>query len=306
MTSVSPYTPSFHFPSDPAPLRKINDLKLQAELHAISEFAHDLTTALQRVIRDDDTLVDQLVRLRNLHPELLAWFVSHLEGTQATQSIKYTYPVRAVSTSNILNLANSVTVDGVAMVTGDRLLVAGQTDETQNGIYIVDTSHPWLRAPDLPHGVVADPRFGVTVSEGTVYGETAWRLSPVHQNPAPPQPLVGVHPIRFVQVFGPFPLPISRGGTGATTAAGARANLQATTRFVATWTANGTATSHVFNISGVLNATECTISVYRQPSSSSTWELTYVDTEVTPTTITLIFMSPPAAGDKFRVVAVGL
>lgn len=304
MTSVSPYTPSFHFPSDPAPFRKINDLKLQAELHAIADFAHQLTAALQRVIRDDDTLVDQLVRLRNLHPELLAWLLSHIDGTQATQSIQYTYPVRAVATSHILNLANSVTVDGVVMGTGDRVLVTGQNDPTQNGIYIVDINHPWLRASDLPHGTVADPRFGVTVSEGAIYGETAWRLSPIHQNPAPPQPLVGVHPIQFVQVFGPFPLPISRGGTGATTPAGARGALQATTRFVATWTANGTATSHTFAVSQVVNATECVISVYRQ-ATPSTWELTYVDTNITPTTITLIFNSPPAAGETFRVVAVG-
>ena len=54
--------------------------------------------------------------------------------------------VRAATTANI-TLSGAQTVDGVALVAGDRVLVKDQTTQSQNGIYLV-ASGAWTRAVD--------------------------------------------------------------------------------------------------------------------------------------------------------------
>lgn len=73
--------------------------------------------------------------------------------------------VRAASTGN-LTLSAAQTVDGVALVAGDRVLVKDQTTQTQNGIYVV-AAGAWTRALDADSaGELA--AMTVTVDEGTV------------------------------------------------------------------------------------------------------------------------------------------
>ena len=56
-------------------------------------------------------------------------------------------PCRSYATTAI-TLSGEQTVAGVALVTGDRVLVGGQADATANGIYIVSTG-AWQRSPDF-------------------------------------------------------------------------------------------------------------------------------------------------------------
>lgn len=56
-------------------------------------------------------------------------------------------PCRACSTSNI-TLSGEQTIDGVAVVTDDRVLVTGQTSSVDNGIYVADTG-AWIRSTDM-------------------------------------------------------------------------------------------------------------------------------------------------------------
>jgi hypothetical protein len=56
-------------------------------------------------------------------------------------------PVRLASTLANLTLSGEQTIDGVAAVDGDRILVTAQTDETQNGIWQVSTGL-WQRTAD--------------------------------------------------------------------------------------------------------------------------------------------------------------
>lgn len=71
--------------------------------------------------------------------------VSRTTGLASSAAFKA--PCRAVATTNI-SLSGEQTIDGVAVVDGDRVLVNGQSDATQNGIYIVSTGD-WERAPDF-------------------------------------------------------------------------------------------------------------------------------------------------------------
>ncbi|HEX6992387.1 MAG TPA: hypothetical protein VF151_10895 [Gemmatimonadales bacterium] len=76
-------------------------------------------------------------------------------------------PVRAASTAN-LTLSGEQTVDGVVLVTGDRVLVWQQTTASENGIYVVDTGS-WTRADDF------DGSYDIT--QGTlvrVYGGSSY------------------------------------------------------------------------------------------------------------------------------------
>lgn len=56
-------------------------------------------------------------------------------------------PCRVCSTSNI-TLSGEQTIDGVAVVTDDRVLVTAQTSSVNNGIYVADTG-AWVRATDF-------------------------------------------------------------------------------------------------------------------------------------------------------------
>lgn len=64
-----------------------------------------------------------------------------------TTSVAVKPPCR-VQTTAAITLSGEQTVNGVAVVTGDRVLVKDQADNTTNGIYIADTS-AWSRAPDF-------------------------------------------------------------------------------------------------------------------------------------------------------------
>jgi hypothetical protein len=63
------------------------------------------------------------------------------------------------------------TVDGVALATGDRILIKNQATGADNGIYVVAASGAPARAADLAAGSDA-AGAAVTVVEGTVNGDT--------------------------------------------------------------------------------------------------------------------------------------
>lgn len=62
------------------------------------------------------------------------------------QGIDAKASVRVATTANI-TLSGTQTVDGIALVAGDRVLVKDQSSAAQNGIYVVDAS-TWTRATD--------------------------------------------------------------------------------------------------------------------------------------------------------------
>jgi uncharacterized cupin superfamily protein len=60
--------------------------------------------------------------------------------------VAFKAPCRVATTANI-TLSGEQTIDGVAVVAGDRVLVKEQTSGVNNGIYICRAS-AWDRAPD--------------------------------------------------------------------------------------------------------------------------------------------------------------
>lgn len=89
----------------------------------------------------------------------------------AINGLAWKDPVRVVAISDI-TLSGEQTIDSVAVVTGESVLVAGQTDPTENGIYVVD-SGSWTRRTDADSGAKI-LEAAVFVEEGTIYQDTAW------------------------------------------------------------------------------------------------------------------------------------
>lgn len=79
--------------------------------------------------------------------------------------------VRLLTDSDI-TLSGTQTLDGVAAVVGNRVLTAGQTDPTENGIWVV-AAGAWTRATDLAAGASGAGAF-MFVEEGTSYADTGW------------------------------------------------------------------------------------------------------------------------------------
>lgn len=88
--------------------------------------------------------------------------------------------VRVASTANIAvasALVNASTIDGVAVATGDRVLLKNQTAQAENGIWVVVASGAASRATDADIAAEVKGGLSVWVNEGTVNGDTRWVLT---------------------------------------------------------------------------------------------------------------------------------
>ncbi|HWO99763.1 MAG TPA: hypothetical protein VNL74_03965 [Methylococcus sp.] len=83
--------------------------------------------------------------------------------------------VRAATTANI-TLSGTQTIDGVAVVAGDRVLVKNQTTASQNGVYVVSAG-AWSRASDFDANAEVTAGACMFVSEGTTNGNQTWVLT---------------------------------------------------------------------------------------------------------------------------------
>lgn len=101
----------------------------------------------------------------------------------------------AATTGNIdLATGGLLTVDGVTLVAGDRVLVRAQNAPAENGIYVA-AAGAWSRAADYNAAAEVDPGDFVFVSGGTLYNNTGW----VQENAVT---TLGTDPISFVQFSG--------------------------------------------------------------------------------------------------------
>jgi len=102
--------------------------------------------------------------------------------------------VRAATTANI-TLSGTQTVDGVALIAGDRVLVKDQSTASANGIYVVAAS-TWSRSTDADTDAEVTSGMFTFVEEGTVNADSGWVLST--NNPI----VVGSTSLTFAQFSG--------------------------------------------------------------------------------------------------------
>ena len=77
--------------------------------------------------------------------------------------------IRSVFTTNVASLtAGPTSNDGVTFISNDRLLLAGQTTQSQNGVYIWTTGGVFTRAGDLASNFEMSEGSTWEITEGTV------------------------------------------------------------------------------------------------------------------------------------------
>ena len=94
-------------------------------------------------------------------------------GVLGTLGIKA--PCVAASTGN-LTLSGEQTLNGIACVTGDRVLVKDQSTASSNGIYSVDTGD-WTRTLDFNGNFDIMRGTLIYVTQGTSVGKGIWTVS---------------------------------------------------------------------------------------------------------------------------------
>jgi hypothetical protein len=221
--------------------------------------------------------------------------------------------VRVATTANgtlATAFANGQTVDGVTLVTGDRILLKNQSTGSQNGIYVVAASGAPTRATDADVSAEVTPGMAVFAEEGTANGNTAWVLTT--DGPI----TLGTTALVFAQFMGvgtytagtgltltgtvfslTTPVSVANGGTNATTAAAARTSLGAVGKFAANCSTSATQT-----VTHSLGTTDVHVAV---------WELTgslrgvIVETRIVDANnVQLLFSVAPSSG-QYRVVVMG-
>lgn len=114
--------------------------------------------------------------------------------------------VKAASTAD-LTLSGTQTVDGVALIAADRILVKNQTNAEENGIYVV-AAGAWARASDADTWAELISAF-VFVEEGSTWADTAW-VSTVDDGGT-----LNTTDVTWVQFAAPGSTTASNLGTGA-------------------------------------------------------------------------------------------
>ena len=104
--------------------------------------------------------------------------------------LSFKAPALVTTTGNI-TLSGLQTVDGIALVAGNRVLVKNQSNTAQNGIYVA-SSGAWSYASD--GNVYADyPSAFLFVEEGTTWAGSAWVCT------SQPGGTLGTTPVTFTQ-----------------------------------------------------------------------------------------------------------
>jgi hypothetical protein len=118
-----------------------------------------------------------------------------------TEGLNVHASVKVATTANITNtiiaedLENGKTIDGVTLVTGDRVLVKNQTVKSENGIYIVPANGVASRATDYNSTPEVDAGDFIFVESGTTNGKTGWVQTNVITT-------IGTDDIEFTQFSG--------------------------------------------------------------------------------------------------------
>jgi hypothetical protein len=98
----------------------------------------------------------------------------------AVVGIDWKASVRAATTVTgtlATDFVNGSVIDGVTLVTGNRILIKNQSTGSQNGIYVVNATGAPTRSTDADVAAEITASFAVFVEEGTTNADSGWTLT---------------------------------------------------------------------------------------------------------------------------------
>jgi hypothetical protein len=231
----------------------------------------------------------------------------------AAVGIDWKPSVRVATTASI-TLSGTQTIDGVAVVANERVLVKDQSSGSQNGIYVVSASG-WSRSTDADTSAEVTGGFAVWVNEGSANGDSGWVLT--NNDPI----TLGTTALTFTQFTGlgqitpgtglsksgntislSTPVSLANGGTNSSTASGARQSIGAPGFYSSATHSAGTQiqilqSTHGLNTNGVFIV---------QVFEVSSGDLVFPDINVNTTsgTVTINFAASQLA-NSHRVTIIG-
>jgi hypothetical protein len=147
------------------PASTISDLASVVQAYRLDQFASptaSLSVANQKITNLASPTSDTDAANR-------AFVISQVQAAATGISVKD--PVRVVAIANTA-LTGLQTVDGVALIAGDRVLLVGQTDAKQNGVYVA-AAGAWSRPATEDETAELKGAFWL-VNEGTLREKTQW------------------------------------------------------------------------------------------------------------------------------------
>jgi hypothetical protein len=131
-------------------------------------------TASRLAIRDSSGNLKVATPTDDAHAATKGYVDAARSGLDVKQS------VRAATTAPInlsADLENGDVIDGVTLVTGDRVLVKNQSTGSENGIYVVVASGAASRSTDADTNAEVTAGMFTFVAEGTTNADSGWVLT---------------------------------------------------------------------------------------------------------------------------------
>lgn len=231
--------------------------------------------------------------------------------TQAITQLDSKQSVRVTATSNI-TISGPQTIDGVAVVVGDRVLLTAQTDAKNNGLWTVQSA-VWSRTLDADGASEFTSGLQAVATEGTANADKPYILTT-------PDPIVlGTTALTFAPTLGVGGGVAYTNGdglslSGATFAVkpkpsggllvdGTGVSLDPSYTGFARKFATGVPSLTTATITHSLNTTDVSVTVYEIASGAEV-DVDVLHPSASPNTVQLVFAVAPAAG-TLRVVVIG-
>lgn len=205
------------------------------------------------------------------------------------------------------SFANAQTIDGVALVTGDRILIKDQVTGSENGLYTVNATGAPTRSTDADTAEEITASFAVFVEEGTANADSGYTLT---NNGSV---VIGTTSLTFTQFTGLGQITAGNGLTKVANTLDVVAGLgivsnandvaidtTVVVRKYAVDIGDDTATS--ITVTHNLNTRDVTVGVYLATSTYDEVECDIL--HATVNTVTLLFSVAPTAG-QYRAVVHG-
>jgi hypothetical protein len=196
--------------------------------------------------------------------------------------------VTVATTANI-TLSGTQTIDGVAVIVGNRVLVKNQSAPAENGIYVVSES-AWSRSSDADSATNITSGMFTFVESGIVNSDTGWALS------TDGTVVVGTTSLVFAQFSGAGAY---TAGTGLTLTGSEFSLTDTYTKKVSVSVGDGSLTS--IPVTHNLGTRDVVVNVY----DNATYDTVEVDVVRTNTNIVTVSFSSAPANNAYRVVVIG-